>query len=449
LATSGRPGPCWLDIPVDVQAAPVDHNAMRAYSPDLDPLPYDLEKLPGICQRIVERIRDAKRPVLLVGSGVRCAGALEQLDEVSRLLGIPITTAWLPDLLASDNPYYCGRQGTIGTRAGNFTVQNSDLLLIVGSRMAIRQISYNWQSFARHAYKIHVDADPAELNKPTSIANETLCCDAKFFLEALATELRAANHDPNQHADWLRWCRERVAKYPTVLDRQRTASNGINAYYFVETLFQQLDNDDVVVCGDATACITPFQVAQVKRGQRVFSNSGCASMGYDLPAAVGAAVAREGKRVICLAGDGSSMMNIQELQTIAHNRLPMVIFILSNGGYLSIRNTQANFFGHLIGEGPESGVSFPDFVQLAKAHGLPAMRLDGEGFAEQIKEALAHNGPILCEVILDRSQSFEPKLSSKRLPDGRMVTAPLEDMAPFLDREELLSNMLVPLLETE
>ena len=449
LATSGRPGPCWLDIPVDVQAAPVDQNAMRAYSPDLDPLPYDFDKLPAVCTRIVERIREAKRPVLLVGSGVRFAGALDQLDEVSRLLGIPIATAWLPDLLASDNPYYCGRQGTIGTRAGNFTVQNSDLLIIVGSRMAIRQISYNWPSFARHAYKIHVDADPVELKKPTSIANETLCCDAKLFFETLATELRAANHNPNQHADWLQWCRERVAKYPTVLPRQRTASNGINAYYFVETLFQQLENDEVVVCGDATACITPFQVAQVKRGQRVFSNSGCASMGYDLPAAIGAAVARDGKRVICLAGDGSSMMNIQELQTIAHNRLPVVIFILSNGGYLSIRNTQANFFGHLIGEGPESGVSFPDFVQLAKAHGLPAMRLDGEGFAEQIKEALAHDGPILCEVILDRSQSFEPKLSSKRLPDGRMVTAPLEDMAPFLDREELLSNMLVPLLETE
>jgi acetolactate synthase-1/2/3 large subunit len=316
--------------------------------------------------------------------------------------------------------------------------------------MAIRQISYNWKAFARAAYKIHVDADPAELTKPTSIADETLCYDAKLFLEELGRQAAAKNGSPsNEHAEWLSWCKKRVERYPTVLARQRTTDNGINAYYFVETLFEKLDENDVVVCGDAMACITPFQVAQIKKGQRVFSNSGCASMGYDLPAAIGAAVARDGERVVCLAGDGSIMMNIQELQTIAQNRLPIVIFVLSNGGYLSIRSTQSNFFGQLIGEGPESGVSFPDFVQLAKAHGLPSMRLENENFRDQVDEVLAHGGPILCEVVLDRAQGFEPKLSSKKLPDGRMVTAPLEDMAPFLDREELASNMLVPLLDQD
>ncbi len=447
LATSGRPGPCWLDIPVDVQAAQVDSDAMAGYRPELDDvLPYDLKSLPGRCAEIVARIRKAKRPVLLVGSGVRAAGALEILDEVSRQLGIPIATAWLPDLIASDNPYYCGRQGTIGTRAGNFTVQNSDFLLILGSRMAIRQISYNWAAFARHAYKIHVDADPAELKKPTSVANETLCCDAKLFLEELSRQLRTSEHKPASHTTWLKWCRDRVAKYPTVLPRQRTTDNGINAYFFIETLFQQLVADDAVVCGDATACVTPFQVAQIKKGQRLFSNSGCASMGYDLPAAIGAAVARDGKRVVCLAGDGSIMMNIQELQTVAHYNLPIVIFLLNNGGYVSILNTQRSFFGNLIGVGPETGVSFPDFLKLADAYGLPAMRLSDERFPEQISEALAHGGPIVCEVILDRTQTFEPKLSSRKLPDGRMVTAPLEDMAPFLSREELQSNMLVPLV---
>ncbi|HEX8280306.1 MAG TPA: thiamine pyrophosphate-binding protein [Chthoniobacterales bacterium] len=447
LATSGRPGPCWLDIPVDVQSSQVDPEAMTAYDPQLDPLPYALDELPDRCRRIAERVSKAERPVLLVGSGVRMGGAIDTLEEVAEVLGIPVATAWLPDLMASDNPHYCGRQGTIGTRAGNFTVQNSDLLIIVGSRMAIRQISYNWKAFARHAYKIHVDADPAELRKPTSIADETLCCDAKLFLEELARQVSATGYERSKHAQWLGWCRERVDRYPTVLPRQRTAQDGINAYYFVEELFKRLANDDVVVCGDATACITPFQVAQIKKGQRVFSNSGSASMGYDLPAAIGAAAARDGKRVVCLAGDGSGMMNIQELQTIAHNRLPIVIFVLSNGGYLSIRSTQSNFFGKLIGEGPSSGVSFPDFAELGKAHGLATMRLDGEGFGEQIDQALAHDGPILCEVILDRSQGFEPKLSSKKLPDGRMVTAPLEDMAPFLDRDELQRNMLVPLLE--
>jgi len=447
LATQGRPGPCWLDIPVDVQAAMVNPDEMAGYEPESDPLPYDLAQLPDRCAQIVARIFKAERPVLLVGSGVRAAGALEILEKVSRQLGIPIATAWLPDLLASDNPYYCGRQGTIGTRAGNFTVQNADLLLIVGSRMAIRQISYNWGAFARHAYKIHVDADPAELKKPTAVADESLCCDARLFLEEMSSQLNAIEHQPGQHASWLGWCRERVAKYPAVLPRQRTTADGINAYYFVETLFEKLRGDDVVVCGDATACVTPFQVAQIKDGQRVFSNSGCASMGYDLPAAVGAAVARDGKRVICLAGDGSIMMNIQELQTTSHYRLPIIIFLLNNGGYVSIFNTQSSFFGKLIGVGPESGVSFPDFLKLAEAHGIPSMRLCDERFPDQISEALAHGGPILCEVILDRTQTFEPKLSSRKLPDGRMVTAPLEDMAPFLSREELQTNMLVPLVE--
>lgn len=447
LATSGRPGPSWLDIPVDVQSALIHPDELPAYSPELDPLPYDLEKLPALCVSIVARITNAKRPVLLVGSGVRLAGAIETLESVADSLGIPVVTAWLPDLIASDHPSYCGRQGTIGTRAGNFTVQNADLLLILGSRMAIRQISYNWKAFARFAYKIQVDADPAELIKPTGIADETFCCDAKLFLDELAAQMKAASYTPGRHSEWLAWCRQRVEKYPTVLPRQRTTGEGINAYFFVETLFEKLKRDDVVVCGDATACITPFQVAKIKKGQQLFSNSGCASMGYDLPAAVGAAVARGGKRVVCLAGDGSIMMNVQELQTVAHYKLPIVIFVLSNGGYLSIRTTQANFFGKLIGESAESGVSFPDILKLAEAHGLPALRLSDEHFPEMIDRALAHGGPIVCEVVLDRAQGFEPKLSSKRLPDGRMVTAPLEDMAPFLDREELRSNMLVPLAE--
>jgi len=447
LAAAGRPGPCWLDIPVDVQSAMIEPEQLEGYSPESDSSPANLEELASRCRSIVERIRAAKRPVLLVGSGVRIGGALDILEKVVGSLGIPVTTAWLPDLLASDNAHYCGRQGTIGTRAGNFTVQNADVLLIVGSRMAIRQISYNWKAFARHAYKIQVDADPAELKKPTSVADETICCDAKLFLEELDRQLAITQYDPLQHREWLNWCRERVARYPTVLPSQRTTENGINAYYFIETLFKNLGNDDVVVCGDATACITPFQVALIKKGQQLFSNSGSASMGYDLPAAIGAAVARKGRRVICLAGDGSIMMNLQELQTVVQNQLPIVIFVLSNGGYLSIRSTQNNFFGSLIGEGPESGVSFPDFCRLAEGFAIPAMRVEGERFEEIIREALEQGGPVLCEVILDRRQGFEPKLSSKKLPDGRMVTAPLEDMAPFLEREELRSNMLVPLLE--
>jgi acetolactate synthase-1/2/3 large subunit len=308
--------------------------------------------------------------------------------------------------------------------------------------MCIRQVSYNWKSFARHAHKIHVDVDPAELKKPISIADESICCEAKYFLEEMKRQL-GHHRAPEKHTEWLGWCRDRLEKYPSVLPRQRTVENGINPYFFVETLFQKLNAEDVVVCGDATACIVPFQAATIKKGQRLFSNSGSASMGYDLPAAIGAAVAH-GRRTICLAGDGSIMMNVQELQTVAYYKLPVVIFVLNNGGYLSIRTTQANFFGQLVGEGEESGVSFPDFVKLAEAHGLRGMRVEGKNFSSQLDEALATGGPMVCEVILDRSQGFEPKLSSKKLPDGRMVTAPLEDMAPFLPREEFLQNLLIP-----
>jgi len=446
LATSGRPGPCWLDIPVDVQSAQIDPETLPGFVPDSAPpiyLPVDISK---IVSGVLDRIRAAERPVLLVGTGVRLAGALDRLEQIADLLKIPIATAWTPDLLPTDNPYYCGRQGTIGTRPGNFTVQNADLVLILGARMGIRQVSYNWKSFARHAYRIQIDVDPAELAKPISVADQTICCEAKYFLEEVKRQLLQDHQPTPKHGEWLAWCRERLVRYPSVLPRQRTTENGVNPYYFVETLFQQLAPDDVVVCGDATACIVPFQAATLRKGQRLFSNSGSASMGYDLPAAIGAAVAHGG-RVICLAGDGSIMMNLQELQTVAHERLNLAIFVLNNGGYLSIRATQANFFGKLIGEGAESGVSFPNFLKVAEAHGLPAMKIEGENFSAQIAKALVLQGPIVCEVILDRAQGFEPKLSSRKLADGRMVTAPLEDMAPFLPREEFIGNLLIPAWE--
>ena len=253
-----------------------------------------------------------------------------------------------------------------------------------------------------------------------------------------------SDYDKNRHQSWLTWCRERVSKYPVVLERHRTFKGKINPYHFIETLFQRLADDDVVVCANATACIVPFQTAFLKKGQRLFSNSGSASMGYDLPAAIGAAVAREGKRVICLAGDGSIQLNIQELQTIVHNQLPIKIFVLNNNGYLSIRTSQMNFFGRLVGESPKSGVSFPDICKVAEAYNLTTCRIDSPDFIDQIDEVLEQAGPVLCEVIFDPDQTFEPKTSSKQMPDGRIVSASLEDMHPFLSREELLNNLLIP-----
>jgi acetolactate synthase-1/2/3 large subunit len=354
-----------------------------------------------------------------------------------------VTTAWTAhDLMPSDHPLYCGRPGTIGDRAGNFTVQNADVLLVVGSRLNIRQVSYNWKAFARHAYKIQVDADAAELEKPTVKPDLAIHCDARLFLEELNRQ--AAGFNQGKHAGWLSWCRERVARYPAVTERHRVDTGRINPYYFLDVLYRRLRSDDVVVCGDGSACVITFQVAWIKNGQRLWCNSGCASMGYDLPAAVGAAVARGGERVVCLAGDGSVQMNVQELQTVAHHRLPIKLFVLNNGGYLSMRQSQTAFFKRLIGEGPQSGVSFPDMARLARTYGLPGVRIERGDLTAGIDYVLDTDGPCVAEVILDPEQGFEPKLSAKQLPNGTIVSPPLEDMAPFLQKDELRSNLLIP-----
>jgi acetolactate synthase-1/2/3 large subunit len=371
------------------------------------------------------------------------AGAVDLFNKVVHKLGIPVTTGWTHDLIASDDPVFCGRPGTIGTRPGNFAVQNSDVLLVLGSRLNIRQTGYAFKSFARAAHKIWADIDPAELNRPTIRPETAIVADAKAFLAEMNLQLDVCQWDGSRFAGWLGWCKERVARYPAVSKHQRQFNGKINPYHFVETLFQQLSSDDVVVTGNATACIVSFQTAQLKLGQRLFSNSGSASMGYDLPAAIGAAVAH-GKRVICLAGDGSLQMNIQELQTLAQTGLPVKIVVLSNEGYLSIRTSQKNFFGGTVGEGPNSGVTFPDFVKLAEVYGIPARRIAVEDFVASLREALDAPGPALVEVMLDPSQGFEPRQSSRQLPDGRIVSAPLEDMFPFLEQGELRENLFIP-----
>lgn len=436
LACSGRPGPCWLDIPIDVQAAAVEATALRHFTP---PPPNPAWRASD-CEEVLARLSGAQRPVILAGSGVRCAAAGAEFERLIRHLTIPVTTAWTHDLIADDDPLYCGRPGTIGMRAGNFNVQEADLLLILGSRLNIRQVGYNWSAFAPQAFKIQVDIDPAELAKPLVVPDLAICADLREFLAALNARLAAdPPSQPPAHAHWLARCRQRLADYPAVLPRQREFCGKINPYSFVEALFACLSNDDIVACGNATATIVPFQAARLKAGQRLFSNSGSASMGYDLPAAIGAwcgARAARGKqrRVVCLAGDGSLMMNLQELQTIAQHRLPIKIFVLDNGGYLSIRTSQASFFGRLAGAGPESGVQLPDFVALAAAFGLPACRLATADFAELLPAILDAPGPSLTQVVLDERQEFEPRVASRRLADGSIVSAPLDDMYPFLDR---------------
>jgi acetolactate synthase I/II/III large subunit len=442
VAQAGRPGPCWLDIPVDVQGAQVNESKLRHYDAAEDDLQWDRDRIGRQCDEVVARLRTARHPVVLAGTGVRLAHAVEEFSDVVHRLRIPVTTAWTHDLISSDDELFCGRPGTIGERAGNFTVQNADLLLVLGSRLNIRQVSYNWQAFAPKAFKIQVDVDCAEMQKPLVRPDLPIHCDLKIFLAELRSRLDG--YKAGAHEGWLTWARERVTKYPVVQPQQRKPGPPLNPYYFMERLNALLAPDDVIACGNATACIVSFQVLRLRKDQRLFSNSGSASMGYDLPAAIGAAVARGGKRVICLAGDGSLQLNIQELATVAHNRLPVKLFVLNNGGYMSIRSTQSNFFQQLVGEGPDSGVSFPEYTKVAAAYGIPSLRIDHDAQFADLERALAVKGPVLVEVMLDPEQGFEPRVRSRQLPDGRIVSPALEDMYPFLPAEEVAANTEPP-----
>jgi len=448
LALEGRPGPVWIDVPIDVQAAPVEPSELHGFDPAAEAAAPPATDVRAAAREVLDRIARARRPVVLAGGGVRIAGAADLFREAVERLGVPVTTAFnAHDLLESGHPLLAGRPGTVGDRPGNFAVQSSDLLLVLGCRLNVRQVGYNWASFARAAFKVMVDVDAAELAKPTVRPDLPVHADLRDFLEALLLEGPAA--PTAEHRAWGAWCRERVARYPVVLPEYRAKAAPVNPYVFVEELFSRLGEDAVVVTGDGTACVATFQAARLKRGQRLFSNSGSASMGWDLPAAIGACLASGRRRVVALAGDGSLQMNLQELGTVAHHRLPVTLFVLNNGGYHSIRQTQRAYFpDNAIGCGEESGLTFPDVVKLAAAWGLPASRVGSHAeLPAALEAALSAEGPHICEVLLDTEQPFAPKPASRILPDGRMVSAPLEDLAPFLLREEVAENLLIPAWE--
>jgi acetolactate synthase I/II/III large subunit len=446
LATSGRPGPVWLDIPMNIQGAFVDPKKLTAYDPTEDTLIYEND-VTTACDKILRRIERAKRPVILAGSGVWRSGQHSNFIQLINKLKIPITTAWNSnDLVTDDNPYYAGRPGTIGNRAGNFTVQNADFILVLGCRLNIRMVSYNWDSFARSAFKAIVDIDSIELKKQTVKADLPVHADLRNIIPKLLSE----NYTPStQHVEWLGWCQERCRRYP-VIQPEYWNSKKVNNYCFTQTLFEELDENDVIVTADGAAAVVTFQAAIIKEGQRLFHNSGCAPMGYDLPAAIGACIASGKKRVICIAGDGSIQMNLQELQTIIGNNLPIKLFILNNDGYLSIKQTQQSYFnGNLIGCDPDSGVTLPSLYKVMRAYGIPYRSCrNHDEMRDKIQNNIQGAGPQACEVFLDLTQGFAPKLASRQLEDGRIVSPALEDMYPFLSREELKKNMLIPLLDT-
>lgn len=444
LCRHGRPGPVWLDIPLDVQAALIETENLKKYdqSEDADQLPAKVSR--ETLQAMLAKIKAAKRPVLLAGEAIRIAGVYDGFLKLIDKLNIPVVTAWnAHDTLWDDHRLYCGRPGSVGTRGGNFVVQNSDLLISFGCRLNIRQISYNWNSFAQNAYKIMIDIDEAELKKPTVKLDMPIHADIKDVVNGL-NEMEFENNSED-HKVWLNWCRNVNKKYPAVLPSFYKKQSPVNPYVFMDRLFKNLEENETVITGNGSACVISFQAAEIKKGQRIFTNSGAASMGYGLPAAMGACVSQGNKRVICLDGDGSIQMNIQELQTIVHNQINLKIFWLNNSGYHSIRQTQTNIFhGNFAGVDKGSGISFPDAEKIAGAYGIPFFRIDTvEGIDEIIKKAVNTEGPVLCEAVLDPDQFFEPKLSSKVLPDGSIVSPPIDDMYPFLSREEYDSCKLV------
>lgn len=441
LAANGRPGPVWLDVPINIQGMMIDPEQLQSYDPKEDQINFETKNLETTIQDIIHQLSIAKAPIIYAGTGIRLSEQYDVFFKLIERLNVPVVTAWNSnDLLSDDHPCYAGRPGSLGNRAGNFTVQNADFILVLGCRLNIRLISYNWENFAKHAKIAMIDIDAAELKKPTLNIDFPIHADLR---ETLPLLLKASEDWKSHHEQWLRWCRARLSLYPPVTSKMKRVQKKVNPYYFMEQLFQRLESDDVIVCGNGTACVTAFQAAVIKKGQRLFHNSGCASMGYDLPAAIGAAIALpDSKRIICLAGDGSIMMNLQELQTIMHYHFPVKIFILNNCGYHSIRQTQGNFFAdNIVGCGTESGLSFPDFKKIARAFDFNYHRLDDHADPRTALDlALKEQGASITEIMLDLDQAFEPKLSSRKLEDGAMITTSLEDMAPFLSREELEKN---------
>lgn len=436
LCRQGKGGPVWLDIPLDVQGSNIDPNKLKHFSPHEENLvtddSFDLQD----AQKLLRMICHAKAPLLLSGSSIQYSHSEQIFLQLVEKLQIPVVTAWAAnDTLPYDSPYFMGVPGTLGTRAANFAVQKCDLLISLGCRMNVRMVGYNEGDFGKNAYKVMVDISEPELKKPTYQPEWGIRANVHDVISKL---LELEYQRPDYHNKWLNWCQDVLRRYPVVLEQYHNNKKNINPYVFAEVLFKHMDSSDTMVCSNGTACVIPIQVSMLKKGQRLFCNSGCAAMGYGLPAALGAAVALKGARVICMEGDGSIMMNLQELATINLYQLNIKIVILNNNGYHSIRQTQRNNFGEpLVGVNRESGVAIPEFSRIANAFELPYFAISREGEADRVLEQMMDvDGPVVCEVFVDEEQLFAPKASAKVLPDGRIVSPSIDDMSPFLPQEE-------------
>lgn len=448
-ALNGRPGPCWIDVPLDIQGAIIDTDDLIEFVPKENDVDLGKPVTDEIINKVINKIKSAKRPVIYAGSAIRTNNAYDEFLKLVNKLQIPIVNAWnATDSLEYDNPLTVGCGGSFGDRPANFAAQNSDLILSLGCRLSTRQVSFAYESWAREAYKIMIEIDPAEIKKPTLNIDMPIQSDIKEFLTKFNEVLeKDYNNISFDYSEWIEICNNWKNKYPVCDESKYNQKNKVNVYAFLDSLSNNIiENEKIVVAnGSACACIHGYKL---KKGQRLVVNSGVASMGYDLPAAIGACFGIDKNRLVCVSGDGSIQMNLQELQTIVHHKLPIKLFVINNNGYQSIRITQRSFFEQpFVGIGGDSGdVSFPDMEKIAKAYGIPYIKCDStENLNSSIEETLNSDSFMMCEIMVDTEQGFEPKSASKRLPDGTMVSAPLEDLKPFLDRKELEENMIIDL----
>lgn len=449
LATTGRPGPVWIDVPVDIQGTVVETDDLVGYDPTED----DAKLPPAIddatVMEVIEELKKAERPVIYAGGGIRLSGGYDEFRKAIEKLNVPIVTYWNSvDLIENDHPLYVGRGGNMGDRAGNFAVQNSDLVLAIGTRISIRQVGYGYETWAREAKVIMVDIDQSEMKKHTLHVDKAVWADAKDFLQAVNRNITEKVFD---NKVWLDACQNWKTKYPVTLERHwNNGGEFANVFSFVKYLSDSLPEESYTAVSNGACCVVGHQNYTIKKNTRFIINSAIASMGYGLPAAIGLCVADGLKDTICLEGDGSIMMNLQELQTIITNKMPIKIFLINNQGYHSIRLTQQNIFSEhcKVGIGPESNdLSFPEFKKLAEAFGFPYYSAhNNDEMKKVVDEVLAQEGYAFCEIFTDTEQPWEPKSSARRLEDGSIVSPPLEDLAPFLPREELKENMFIKML---
>ncbi len=452
MAGTGRPGPVWLDIPMNIQAAVVETSQLKDWSglsepPGKDPaLEYDLDRA---AREVAKLLAESKRPVLWLGCGIRLAGASDLVKPLIEKLGVPALVSWAGiDMIDSSHPLVFGRAGIYGQRAANFVLQNCDALITIGTRLAVPQVGYELSEFARAAKIAVVDIDPDEAKKHGDKINLKICGDAKTFIQEL---MEVADPTGYHRPDWIAQCIDYRNRYPRIGPEHADKDGFINSYRFMEKLEKYFKTDQIVVTDMGTALLSGHQVLNLKSGQRLMTSTGLGEMGYGLPAAIGAGFGARmnGSHgdVLCLNCDGGMMMNLQELQTIAHHQLPIKIVVFNNDGYLMIKHTQkALFKGRYSGTHAESGVSCPDFTKLAKAFDFPAYQIrTWDDMARVMPDVQAHTGPVIVEVFMHPEQLFLPKLSLAPQKDGSIVSPPIEDLSPILSREEMRRNMVIGL----